>query len=921
MSSADNVDAALEEFLARNAEQLLVHQKVRVWITLGDLGYAAYPVALGHYEDDVIVGAEADLDARLSGRLSRRRRMGIYAGEPGTAEILLDASAHPTGAIVFGLGRIGELTPGTVTDSFSLALLRFAIEKREKMSCQAEQQQPLSIGISAVLVGTSDRTLSVSESIHALLEGVLRTNQALSRDSRMVQICNLELIELEQSRAVEAGHYLREICGEAGMASHFEQEPRLRHVPGARVGFSQAANRAWWNRLQIERGPEGDSLVFKLLTDRARAEVSLLPTQRNLVDQFIERCIRTAKWDAQLAATLYELLTPNRLKKTPGQSSDTVLVVDQYAARYPWELIHDLSFPDTRPWAIQAGLIRQLATSTFRAKVLSTPLRTALVVGDPPSEMVPLPAAREEAQMVAGLLGQQQFDVTTQVGSSSHAVISSLFAKSYRVLHLAGHGVYQFGEKKVSGMVLGQNCFLTPIEIGQMQQVPELVFINCCHLGRIEEQEDGSLGQYNELAATLAQQLVRMGVRAVVAAGWAVDDEAASAFAKEFYAQMLRGRPFGRAVHRARILTYVQHSQVNTWGAYQCYGDPDYVLVKQAAAAAGDPPAIFVDLCEAVAAVENVGRQAETGPPERIPELRSRLEGLEQSIAPWNTTAEVLAALGRTHGRLGQFKEAIECYEKGLRVERAHLPLRALEQLANLRIRWAFHVFKGRASGDEAPDPGCLIRKSIAEIDRLLEFGRTIERLCLRGSAHKHLALVSDGELRTSALGLMASAYQEAHEQALEKTGRVDFYPLLNWLLGTILLRFVSPGKPQGEVDTWIQDATSQALESDREAPSFWSLAAVADSQVVKHLARGDLFERREEIAASYSRAVRRGCSQAELLSVVDHLEIVAWILKESGADAAAGGGGAVQGLLHVRSVLENSNEGSLRRASEPATR
>src|SRR4029078_8413792 len=35
----------------------------------------------------------------------------------------------------------------------------------------------------------------------------------------------------------------------------------------------------------------------------------------------------------------------------------------------------------------------------------------------------------------------------------------------------------------VSGMVLGHGMYLTAGEVGQMRQVPELVVVNCCHLG------------------------------------------------------------------------------------------------------------------------------------------------------------------------------------------------------------------------------------------------------------------------------------------------------------------------------------------------------------------------------------------------------------------------------------------------------
>ncbi|MCK7498244.1 MAG: CHAT domain-containing protein [Comamonadaceae bacterium] len=57
-----------------------------------------------------------------------------------------------------------------------------------------------------------------------------------------------------------------------------------------------------------------------------------------------------------------------------------------------------------------------------------------------------------------------------------------------------------------------------------------------------------------------------MGVRAVVAAGWEVDDVAAGLFADTFYAQMLSGRSFGQALLEARKQTYAAHPDINTWG-------------------------------------------------------------------------------------------------------------------------------------------------------------------------------------------------------------------------------------------------------------------------------------------------------------------------------------------------------------------
>ena len=129
------------------------------------------------------------------------------------------------------------------------------------------------------------------------------------------------------------------------------------------------------------------------------------------------------------------------------------------------------------------------------------------------------------------------------------------------------------------GVVLSNGTFLGPDEFRNMRTVPELVFINCCHLGSADS---GQLlnTRYDraDFASGVAGALIAIGVRCVVAAGWAVDDDAASVFAEEFYRSLLRGSRFIEAVGEARAAARERSPNVNTWAAYQCYGDPDWVF-------------------------------------------------------------------------------------------------------------------------------------------------------------------------------------------------------------------------------------------------------------------------------------------------------------------------------------------------------
>ena len=127
--------------------------------------------------------------------------------------------------------------------------------------------------------------------------------------------------------------------------------------------------------------------------------------------------------------------------------------------------------------------------------------------------------------------------------------------------------------------MLSNGTFLGPDEIRNMRTVPELVFVNCCHLGGADAaQLLNTRYDRAEFASGVAGALIEIGVRCVVAAGWAVDDDAASMFAEEFYRSLLRGNRFIVAVGEARDAAHDGGPNVNTWAAYQCYGDPDWVF-------------------------------------------------------------------------------------------------------------------------------------------------------------------------------------------------------------------------------------------------------------------------------------------------------------------------------------------------------
>ena len=118
-----------------------------------------------------------------------------------------------------------------------------------------------------------------------------------------------------------------------------------------------------------------------------------------------------------------------------------------------------------------------------------------------------------------------------------------------------------------------------------MRVVPELVFVNCCHLAArnpaqvlVQDATTAAMPDRARFAAGVAEELIKIGVRCVVAAGWAIEDAAASEFAVHLYGALIRGRRFIDAVAEAREAAFAMGG--NTWAAYQCYGDPDWRFVR-----------------------------------------------------------------------------------------------------------------------------------------------------------------------------------------------------------------------------------------------------------------------------------------------------------------------------------------------------
>ncbi len=903
-------------------------------VRLADLAWARHAVLVGHYEGDTIVSAEAVLDRRLSGALSRKRDLGLYPGPHGTHAVFFqdDPSRSPSGAVVVGLGPVGDLAAARLQASLRDAMLEYALRLVQRPGTGAEAAGGrIPARLSCLLVGSSGAGLSVRESVEAILRAALGANRRLEEthlDSRVL-ITEIEFIELFEDMAIAAARALADVlqATEIGRTAIWAP-PTVTEGPGRRQRRFYDTDRSWDQRIEITEDDETGQLRFNVATNRARTEETLATGQLKLADLFVKRASEGADSDPEVSRTLFELLLPQGFKASAPDQRDMVLQVDEKSARFPWELLEDRWSRNGLPLAIEAGIVRQFKVRDWRVRPMQALADTALVIGNPDLEgdavFPDLEGARQEAGVVRDLLLRHYAagNVVALIDAKAADIVSALHSKAWRVLHLAGHGEHEFvaenGDKPVSGMVIGRGTFLTPGDVAQMRCVPELVFINCCHLGKT--QTSRPLPPFSHLAANLGAQFIGMGVKAVVCAGWAVDDEAAMTFARSFYAAMFGGHSFRDAVKAARRATHQGHPGRNTWGAYQCYGDPAWRIERNGGVGGGWDEPEFVSRHELLAELENLAEAARVmsgreGQSEDAVGTRQRaaIDRLLQQRVPasaregWLARADVCAGVGFAYGEALLFKDAIEWLDKALSARGGDCPVRALEQAVNMRVRIAAEegaalIRRKESTRDELDKVTQRIEEAIPALDFINSRAPTPERLQLLGSACKRLAwLRTDPAQRVEELLRMARYYR----MALDLLRGDDAYAMSNWGVACLLVQHQAPDEAEGDWhDALAEQLSEQAKRSaERQAtdPSFWGAVSLADLGLVRLLlAKFDAdacLAAGEQAAEGYGAAMARGASPREAGSVREHLDFLI-ALTEDWPDAVH------QALQTVREAL-----------------
>lgn len=849
----------------------------------GDLRFVRDPLLVGHYRSMTLTGTEAAIDGLIAARMSKALRTGVYPERVGSFHIFENGRhrsigrrkqryiPRPRAAIVVGLAEEGKLTAQQLSYTLRIGVLAYA----EHFTDASEQQERFELA--AVLVGSGGTGVSVSMAAVALLQGVLDANVKL-RQAGWPVVATLTIVELYLDRATDA---LRVLNMQArSMPSLKVEKFLLQGDGGLRRPLDTSYRGAAYDFISALKSPESTAampvIAYALDTRRARTEVRAQRSQGPLVRDLVCKSSNTITWDRQIGRTLFNLLIPVEIEPYLTGSSDMLMELDATTATLPWEML-DTDPPlapaqdaSARPWAVRCKVLRKLRTEEYRSQVIDAATEDKiLVIGDPltPGPDYPqLEGARREANGIAtvartalGAHREQVVELSDRPNATT--IINALFASRYRIVHIAGHGTGPDGCEGGGGIILsGRGICLGAGEVKAMRVTPELVFLNCCHLAKMPMPQN-----YDRVlfAANIARQLIDIGVRCVIAAGWAIEDEPAQVFAITFYREIFSGARFIDAVGTARLEAYKHKRESNTWAAYQCYGDPDWSWKTATGSIQPTPAEEYEGVASPttlILVLQALKTELLYATCDATARNRDRLAYLQERFALWTDSGAVAQEFAAAFAALPDREAALDWYRKATRAKDGTGSITAVELQAE------------QLSLPEATVPE--LETAIAMFGQICErYGKSLRRLTMSGNAHRRLSvklLVSPraadapGSLPGSGEHLELARNDFLAAAACEPEAVSRFYPLRVAIACKVrqkLLLF-DPQDPQVALADWL-DREADSLDRElaevsleiqrglRDNPNFWPIVAQSELEMLKGVIKMNLAPRQGDISAS----------------------------------------------------------------------
>jgi hypothetical protein len=238
----------------------------------------------------------------------------------------------------------------------------------------------------------------------------------------------------------------------------------------------------------------------------------------------------------------------------------------------PWEYLYNRTFNQFLALSTETPLVRYLdlpeRTRPFR---VSPPLRIIVMIAGP-SDLPPLNVKQEWlnlSEALGDLRGEGLVEMEVMETPTLPALQRQLRRGEYHIFHFIGHGTFDkqtddgvlaFEDKEgKSRMVSGQDLAVLLHDHPSLR----LAVLNAC---------EGAHTTSSDPFGGVAQRLVQGGLPAVAAMQFDITDEAAIAFAHEFYRSIADGYPIDAAATEARKVIFTE-SQGNglEWGTPTLY--------------------------------------------------------------------------------------------------------------------------------------------------------------------------------------------------------------------------------------------------------------------------------------------------------------------------------------------------------------
>ena len=178
-----------------------------------------------------------------------------------------------------------------------------------------------------------------------------------------------------------------------------------------------------------------------------------------------------------------------------------------------------------------------------------------------------LPFANNEAEMIGKLFGTQPL---LGKQATKQAVLQNIHSVS--LIHFACHGNAERGEIVLAPPPLTdrkpqeEDYLLTMENISKVQLRAKLVVLSCCHSAKGQISAEGVVG--------IARAFLGSGARSVLAALWAIEDEATEQFMSRFYENLVRGESASESLQQAmKWMRENGFSKMSQWAPFMLIGD------------------------------------------------------------------------------------------------------------------------------------------------------------------------------------------------------------------------------------------------------------------------------------------------------------------------------------------------------------